>query len=185
VDYLVNNAGFGGVGTIHDIPIDRQLQMVDLNVRTLVELTRLMLPSMVQRRRGRILNVGSIAGFQPGPHMAVYYATKAFVNSFSEALHEELRGTGVTCTVLAPGPTATEFVAAAGNPDLQLFRWPSMVANPQRAAAAGYRAMMQGRALVIPGLTNKLIVQLNRLTPRMLMRRIAGMLNYDQHAQES
>jgi short-subunit dehydrogenase len=76
-------------------------------------------------------------------------------------------------------------VAAAGNPDLQLFRWPSMVANPQRAAAAGYRAMMQGRALVIPGLTNKLIVQLNRLTPRMLMRRIAGMLNYDQHAQES
>jgi short-subunit dehydrogenase len=177
VDFLVNNAGFGSVGTFFELPLERQLEMLDLNIRTLVELTGLILPSMLQRRSGRILNLGSTAGFQPGPHMAVYYATKAFVNSFSQALHEDLAGTGVTCTVFAPGPTATEFQAVTGKAGMPIFRIPGMVAEAAPTAAAGYRAMMQGRAIVVPGLANRAIAQLNRLVPRFVARRVAGVMN--------
>ena len=102
--------------------MDRELQMIDLNVRTLVELTHLFLPQMIQRRFGHVLNVGSVAGFQPGPYMNVYYASKAFVNSFSEALHDELKGSGVSCTVLAPGATATEFAQSANAQAKMLFK---------------------------------------------------------------
>jgi short-subunit dehydrogenase len=177
VDFLVNNAGFGNVGLFAELPVDRQLQMIDLNIRTLVELTRLILPAMLSRRSGHILNVGSIAGFQPGPNMAVYYATKAFVNSFSEALHEELRGTGVSCTVLAPGPTATEFEAIASESGMPIFRLPGMVTAAAPTADDGYRAMMKGRALVVSGFTNKMVAQLNRVVPRFFVRRLAGALN--------
>lgn len=115
VNILVNNAGLGLSGEFSKLPLAKALQMMDLNMRSLVELTHLFLPTMIQRKFGHILNIGSTAGFQPGPYMSVYYASKAFVNSFSEALHVELKGTGVTCTVLAPGATATEFAQAAGS----------------------------------------------------------------------
>lgn len=176
IDFLVNNAGFGEAGDFSKLSIDRQLQMIDLNVRTLVELTHLYLPSMRENGFGRILNVGSVAGFQPGPFMATYYATKAFVNSFSEALHKELSGTGVSCTVLAPGATATEFAKVAKVDDATLL-FKGVVANSQPVVRAGYNAMMKGDALVVPGLVNKIIVQSLRVSPRFLVRHLAARLN--------
>src|SRR5205814_4814102 len=121
-DFLVNNAGFGTHGAFAELDPARELEEVQLNVSSVVALTRALLPGMIARRRGRILNVGSTAGFPPGPYMAVYYASKAFVNSFTEALWYELRGTGVTATVSCPGATATEFAEVAGNKSSLLFR---------------------------------------------------------------
>ncbi len=175
VDYLVNNAGFGNSGRFSTVPLDEELELIDLNVRCLVELTHLYLPSMIARGSGRILQVGSVAGFQPGPYMANYFASKAFVNSFSEALAEELLGTGVTCTVLAPGATRTEFAAAAGLEKSRLFAVGA--ADSLSVVRAGYAGMMAGRVLVIAGLKNKILVQLQRLTPRFVARKVAGYLN--------
>ncbi|HKC60716.1 MAG TPA: SDR family NAD(P)-dependent oxidoreductase, partial [Myxococcales bacterium] len=149
--------------------------MIQVNVTALVTLTRAFLPGMVARRRGRILNVGSTAGFPPGPFMAVYYASKAFVNSFTEALWYELRGTGVTATVSCPGATATEFAAVAGNSRSLLFRLGA--ASPATVARQGYRAMMNGKAMVVHGLKNKLTVQSLRISPRALARAVAASLN--------
>lgn len=177
VDFLVNNAGFGSSGEFAQLPLAKELQMIDLNVRTLVELTRLFLPQMIERGEGRVLNVGSMAGFQPGPYMATYYATKAFVNSFSEALHEELRGTGVTCTVLAPGATATEFARSAGAEGSTLFQQSKLVASSAEVAASGYRAMMSGCVLAIPGLLNRIQMQGLRFFPRSVIRKIASKVN--------
>ena len=175
VDFLVNNAGFGNQGEFRELPLSKELQMIDLNVRTLVELTHLYLPGMLDRKFGRILNIGSTAGFQPGPYMATYYATKAYVNSFSEALGEELKGTGVTCSVLAPGPVATEFAKVAGVSDSLLFQ--VTVANANTVARAGYNGMMNGHSMILPGLLPKMMVSLLRITPRFLARKIAGALN--------
>jgi len=175
VDFLVNNAGFGNSGKFSENDLSEELELVDLNIRCLVELTRLALPSMISRKFGRILMVGSTAGFQPGPFMANYYASKAYVNSFSEALSEELLGTGVTCTLLAPGPTSTEFAAAAGLEKSRLFT--AGAATSVSVARAGYAGMMRGRVVVIPGLLNWLMVQSVRLSPRFLVRKIAGFLN--------
>jgi short-subunit dehydrogenase len=149
--------------------------MIQLNITSLVALTRAFLPSMIARRSGRILNVGSTAGFPPGPFMAVYYASKAFVNSFTEALWYELRGTGVTATVSCPGATATEFAEVAGNSRSLLFRLGA--ASPKTVAAQGYRAMMRGKPMVIHGLKNKLTVQSLRVSPRAVVRAIAASLN--------
>ena len=113
MDVLVNNAGFGAAGSVADLSLEKERDMVQVNVAALTQLTRLLLPGMIQRRSGGILNIGSTAGFQPGPYMAVYYATKAYVLFFTEALAEELLGSGVLVTLLAPGPTATEFAAVA------------------------------------------------------------------------
>ena len=134
---------------------------------------------MLSRKRGRILNVGSTAGFPPGPFMAVYYASKAFVNSFTEALGYELRGTGVTATVSCPGATATEFAGVAGSDRSLLFRLGA--ASPATVARQGYRAMMKGKPMVIHGLRNKLTVQSLRLSPRALSRAIAASLNPRPH----
>ena len=149
--------------------------MIDLNVRTLVELTHLYLPSMRANRFGRILNVGSTAGFQPGPYMATYFATKAFVNSFSEALHEELKGSGVTCTVLTPGATATEFQTVAHLDKALLFK--TGVASSGPVVKAGYDGMMKGRMLVVPGFKNKAMIQLLRISPRAAVLKIVKKLN--------
>ncbi len=175
VDFLINNAGFGTNGPFSASSLERELELIDLNIRALLELTHLFLPAMLGGKSGRILNVGSTAGFQPGPNMANYYASKAFVNSFSEGLQEELRGTGVTCTVLAPGATRTEFADVAKANATMLFK--SMVASPQSVALAGYRGMMRGKTLVIPGFLNQLMVQLLRITPRFLARKLAGRMN--------
>ena len=175
VGFLVNNAGFGTSGAFAELDADRELEMIQVNIVSLLTLTRAFLQEMIARKSGRILNVGSTAGFQPGPFMAAYYASKAFVNSFTEALWYELRGTGVTATVSCPGATATEFAAVAGNESSRLFRMGA--ASPQRVAKEGYRAMMAGRPMVVHGLKNKLAVQALRVSPRAAVRVIAASLN--------
>lgn len=168
VDVLVNNAGFGASGAVADVDLRRQLEMVRLNVEALTALTRLLLPGMLERGRGGVLNVASVAGFQPGPFMAVYYATKAYVLSFSEALAEEVRGRGVAVTALAPGPTVTEFESRAGLEGKLLFKLGPMAAGP--VARAGHRGFRRGKVLVVPGPSNKVLAFSHRLFPRSLVR---------------
>jgi hypothetical protein len=175
VEFLVNNAGFGTTGAFVDLDPMRELAMVQVNVTALVHLTRLLLPPMVARGRGRVLNLGSTAGFLPGPFMAVYYASKAFVNSFTEALSYELQGTGVTATVCCPGATATEFGQVAGNDKSRLFQMGAMTATSVGAHA--YREMMRGGVVSIPGWRNKVSMQSLRIAPRTMLRRLAARLN--------
>lgn len=175
VDYLVNNAGFGTSGAFATLEAARELEMLQVNITTLVTLTRALLPAMIVRKHGRILNIGSTAGFQPGPFMAVYYASKGFVNLFTEALAYELRGTGVTATVSCPGATATEFAAVAGNERSRLFKMGA--ASAATVAAEGYRAMLAGKPMVVHGVKNKVAVQLLRLSPRATVRALAASLN--------
>jgi uncharacterized protein len=175
IDYLVNNAGFGGTGAFAESDPKRELEMIQVDVTALVELTGLFLPSMVSRRRGRILNIGSTAGFQPGPFMATYYASKAFVNSFTEAIAYELEGTGVTATLSCPGATATEFAGHAGNDKSLLFRLGA--ADSNRVASEAYRAMMAGQRLAIHGITNKIGVQALRASPRAAVLGLTARLN--------
>jgi uncharacterized protein len=153
-----------------------------VNVRALVELTHAFVRPMVERGRGRILNLGSTAGFQPGPFMATYYASKAFVNLFTEALAYELRGTGVTATVSCPGATATEFAAVAGNEKSRLFRMGA--ASPQEVAKEAYAAMMKGKPMIVHGVKNKLAVQALRVSPRSAVRAIAAALNPPPEARK-
>lgn len=174
VDVLVNNAGFGAHGPIAGIGIQRQLEMIEVNVAALTQLTALLLPGMLERRRGAILNVASTAAFQPGPYQAVYCATKAYVLSFTEALAEEVRGSGVQVSCLAPGATDTGFAAQAGTQDTRLFRRGVMDAG--RVARAGHDGMRHGRILVIPGLRNRVLAFSVRLAPRTLATRVAGRL---------
>ena len=171
VDCLINNAGFGLAGRFADLPLERQREMIDLNVGTLTELSRLVLPAMQERGRGAILNVASTAAFQPGPNMAVYYATKAFVLSFTEALHHELKGGGIRVSCLCPGPTATEFgeVAGVNSPMLSY-----MTADSAAVVRAGLKGLDRNRAVTIPGIANKTTAQSSRFLPRSAMRRIVG-----------
>jgi short-subunit dehydrogenase len=171
VDALVNNAGFGAYGEFKDLPLETQLEMIQVNVTALTHLTGLFLPGMLERKHGRILNVASTAGFQPGPLMAVYYATKAYVISFSEAMANELKGSGVSVTCLAPGATATEFAARADMAKSRLFKWGRM--RSEDVARTGYRAMMKGKTLVIPGVKNWALAQSVRFSPRKLVTAIA------------
>ncbi len=175
VDCLINNAGFGSNGAFAELDLDRELGMVNVNVTSLLALTRLFVGDMVKRGRGRILNVGSTAGFQPGPFMATYYASKAFVNSFTEALAFELAGTGVTATLSCPGATATEFAAVAGNDKSALFK--SGVADARSVAREAYEGMKSGKAVVIHGFKNKAGVQVLRVSPRAAVVAIAAKLN--------
>ncbi len=175
VDYLVNNAGFGTSGPFAELDLERELGQIHVNVMSLVHLTRLILPRMLTRGRGRILNVGSTAGFQPGPYMAVYYATKAFVNSFTEALWYELKDSGVTATVSCPGATATEFAEVAGNEKSKLFKLGA--ASADQVAAEAYRAMQRGKVMVVHGLKNKLALQSLRVSPRGTVRSLTATLN--------
>ena len=146
--------------------------MIQVNVVAPTHLAKLLLPGMLQRRRGRILNVASTAAFQPGPLMAVYYATKAYVLSFSEALANETAGTGVTVTALCPGPTITEFQKAAGLEATRLFRSPLVMKAPE-VARAGYEGMMRGKRVVVPGAANLALVEALRFTPRRMVTAIA------------
>jgi len=172
VSLLVNNAGFGLGGKFASLDGARQGEMIDLNCGALVELAHAVLPDMLAKRKGAILNVASTAAFQPGPGMAVYFATKAFVLSFSEALHEELRSSGVTVTALCPGPTATEFGEVAGFGAGGQFE--KLAASAQSVVRAGLEGVEAGRAVVIPGILNKAGAQGHRLLPRAWLRRIAG-----------
>jgi uncharacterized protein len=176
VDFLVNNAGFGTNGTYKDLPLNKELEMVDLNIRTLIELTHLFLPAMVKNKFGHILNVGSTAGFQCGPYMATYYASKAFVNSWSEALSEELIDTGVNCTLLAPGATGTEFAKAADMEKSKLFTL-NKPAKSYDVALYGYQAMWKKTPVAIFGLMNRIMVRLVGVIPRGLLRKVVTFLN--------
>lgn len=177
VDVLVNNAGFGAVGEFLKLPLDRQLDMIQVNVTALVHLTGLFLPGMIERRRGGVLNISSTAAFQAGPNMAVYYATKAFVQSFSEALFEETRGTGVVIGTFAPGPTATDFGAASGMDRSHFFESQAMDAG--QVAELGYRAFRRGKGFVIPGLKNRLSTVAVKFMPRSWSRRIVQRIKFD------
>jgi short-subunit dehydrogenase len=175
VSALVNNAGFGLYGPFAETPWERERQMIDLNVVALAHLTKLLLPGMIARREGRVLNVASTAAFQPGPLMSVYYATKAFVLSFSEATAKELAGTGVTVTCLCPGPTSTGFVDAAGMQKSKLFKR-NVPMSSKDVAQIGYDGMMKGKAVVVPGLVNKLLIQSLRVTPRRIVTAVVHKL---------
>ena len=163
VDVLVNNAGFGDHGLFVAADQAKLLRMIQVNVTALTELTGRLVPGMVQRGRGKVLNVGSVAGFQPGPLMAVYYATKAYANSLSEALSNELAGTGVTVTCLAPGPTASEFRSVAG-----ITKGFSVAQGmtARAVAEAGVAGMKAGRRMVVPGFRNRLLLSAERFLPR-------------------
>jgi uncharacterized protein len=171
VDILVNNAGFGQYGFFSENDLEECLHQIQLNVTTLTHLTRLYVPEMIARKEGRILNVASTAAFQPGPLMAVYFATKAYVLHLSEALANELEGTGVTVTCLCPGATATEFHKRANATEMRLLKMGSM--DPKTVAEDGYRAMMAGRPVVISGFKNWLVAQSVRFSPRRLVTAIA------------
>jgi short-subunit dehydrogenase len=175
VEFLVNNAGFGNYGYVQDLADGADENMLTLNVLTLTGLSERFAKDMLQRRRGRILNVASTAAFQPVPRMAAYAASKAFVLSFSEALSEELRGTGVTVSVLCPGPTATEFGKRAGVEMTRAFDGP-LVMSAQQVAEEGYLGMMRGDVVIVNGKLNRVGVFANRFTPRAVSRRIAGEL---------
>jgi short-subunit dehydrogenase len=175
VDVLINNAGYGSNGAFAELPFDEESGQVRLNVLALTELTKLYLPAMLARRSGKVLNVASTAAFQPGPFMAVYCATKAYVLSFSEALAEELRDSGVTVTCFCPGPTATGFQERAnvsrsygGNRGLQV--------SARGAAQRGYAAMRAGKAVEVDGLGNRAMAIAPRLAPRVIVRRIAAVM---------
>jgi short-subunit dehydrogenase len=165
LDVLVNNAGFGDFGFFAAADLAKLLRMVQVNCTALTELTHRFLPGMVERKQGRVLNVGSVAGFQPGPLMAVYYATKGYVNSLSQALSNELAGTGVTVTCLCPGPTRTEFAAAAGRKEKQSFSVAQRL-TARDVAEVGVAAMRRGTPVVVPGLGNKLLIAAERVLPR-------------------
>jgi short-subunit dehydrogenase len=169
IDVLVNNAGVGVYGFFAGTPLGRELEMIQVNIAALTHLTKLLLPGMLERRQGRILNVASTAAFQPGPIMAVYYATKAYVLSFSEALANEVAGTGVTVTTLCPGPTRTEFESRAGSPAAIALRKKAFLMSASEVARDGWRGMKAGKRVVIPGFANQLLVQAERITPRRLV----------------
>jgi len=174
-DVLVNNAGFGLVGRATELPVDRQLEMIDLNLRAAVALSLRFLPAMVERGRGGVLNVASLAAFMPGPNMAVYFATKAALLSFSEALAEEMAGSGVTVSAFCPGPVRTGFLDASG----VSRTWLSRVLRPGRAdmvARAGWQGFKEGRPVIVPGLLNMLMAWSARFMPRSLTRRVTRLL---------
>jgi uncharacterized protein len=174
VEILVNAAGLGVHGFFWETPFDQERETIQVNVLALTELTKKCVVGMVSRRSGRILNVASTAAFQPGPLMAVYYATKAYVLSFTEALAEELAGTGVTATALCPGPTCTEFQEKAGL-DVPLLRGPFLV-DAEEVARAGWKGMLRGKRVVVPGLANRVLAQGTRFSPRALTTKIARKL---------
>ena len=176
VDLLVNNAGFGLIGPFASLEPRRLREMIDLNVGTLADLCRSVAPQMMDRRSGGIINVASTAAFQPGPKMAVYFATKAFVLSFSEALHEELKPHGIHVTCLCPGPTRTEFGEVAGFGGNGLFEKVAMTAPG--VVEAGLKGLQRNRAVVIPGVVNKLTANGGRFAPRFVVRKIAGAIKY-------
>ena len=176
VDLLVNNAGFGLIGNFAELDAKRVRQMIDLNVSTLTDLCRAVAPGMIARRSAGIINVASTAAFQPGPKMAVYFATKAFVLSLSEALHEELKPHGVHVTCLCPGPTRTEFGEVAGFGGNGLFDKVAM--ESPEVVAAGLEGLDKNKAVVVPGLVNKVTANSGRFAPRSVVRKIAGAIKY-------
>lgn len=176
VELLINNAGYGLTGSFAELDAGRQREMIDLNIGTLTDLCRAIAPGMIARKAGGIINVASTGAFQPGPRMAVYFASKAYVLSFTEALHEELKPHGIHVTALCPGPTKTEFGEVAGIADNGMIARLAMEAGP--VVAAGLKGLDRNHAVVVPGLINKIGAASTRFTPRPLLRKIAGAIKY-------
>lgn len=168
IDYLVNNAGFGTSGFFTDTDLQKEVEMINLNITALTYLTKIYAKEMKLRGSGKIINVSSTAAFQPGPLMAVYYATKAYVQSFSEALANELKGTGVTVTTLCPGPTASGFQYAANINNVRLVKGRKLPSSAE-VALFGYNAMMKGKIVAVHGFINKIVAQSYRFLPRKLI----------------
>lgn len=175
VEYLVNNAGFGDYGKFHESDRAKQEAMINLNITALTSLTHLFLKDMILRKSGRILNVASTAAFQPGPLMSVYYATKAFVLHFSEAIANELQGTGITVTALCPGPTESGFADAADLGNSQLFKNRKLPTS-REVAEYGFKAMMAGKTVAIHGMKNKILQQAGRIAPRKMITAVVRKL---------
>ncbi|MDZ8051362.1 MAG: SDR family NAD(P)-dependent oxidoreductase [Aulosira sp. ZfuVER01] len=171
VDVLVNNAGFGTYGVFAETDLNTELKMLQVNIVSLTHLTKLFLKDMVAQRYGKILNVASVAAFQPGPLMAVYFATKAYVLSFSEAIANELEDTGVTVTTLCPGPTATAFQQSAAMEESKISSVNRMM-DTETVAKIGYRSLMANKTVVVPGLRNKILAESVRFTPRNLVTKV-------------
>jgi len=169
IDVLINNAGFGVYGQFASTDLQTEMDLIEVNIASLTRLTKAYLPRMIEQRRGRIMNVASMAALMPGPFMAVYYATKAYVLSFTEALSAELAGTGVTMTAFCPGSTRTRFEATSGAGSSGLYR--GRVMDPKDAAVAGYRGMMTGKTVVFAGNLNRFLAACLGMTPRGLLRR--------------
>jgi len=174
VDVLINNAGFGDSGTFADSDWSRQYEMVQLNVVALMQLTHCYLKPMLKKGSGKILNMSSVAAFSAGPYMSIYYATKEFVRSFSEAVAEEVKGTGVTVTAFCPGPTSTGFEKAAQMKDSKMF---SKSANAKDVAKAGVKAMEKGRTLSYHGAFTKFMNIASRIVPRSVARKFSKKMN--------
>lgn len=172
IDYLINNAGFGDFGVFAECDWKKQFQMINLNIMALTYLTRLFLPDLVKNKFGKILNIASTAAFQPGPTMSIYFATKAFVLSFSESIANELKGTNVTVTALCPGATETGFKAAAALDNSNLFKG-NQIATSKDVAEFGYNSMMKGKTVVVHGFVNTLMSQSVRFAPRNIVTAIA------------
>lgn len=175
IDFLINNAGFGDFGMFADSNWEKQAQMINLNILTLTHLTHLFLPGMTERKSGKIMNVASTASFQPGPTMSVYYASKAFVLHFSEAISNELKGTGVTVTALCPGPTASGFQDAADLNESKLVKGRKLP-TAKEVAIYGYNAMMKGKVVAIHGTMNAIMAAGIRFTPRSWVLKMARMI---------
>ncbi len=175
VDILINNAGIGAYGFFHELNLDQQTKMINLNISALTSLTHLFVKDMIERKSGSILNIASTAAFQPGPIMAVYFATKAYVLSFSEALANELNGTGVYIGTLAPGATRTEFEKTANIKGARFFE--GKIMTPEKVALAGYRQIINKKTIFIPGLKNKVLIFLNRFVSRRISAKIVRKLN--------
>lgn len=170
IDALINNAGFGSYGLFAETDLRSELDLLQVNIVALTHLTKLFLPPMIARRRGYLMNVASTAAFQPGPLMAVYYASKAYVLSLSEAIANECEGTGVVVSALCPGPTETGFVAAAGMGESKLFERGAM--DARTVAEIGYRGMLEGKTIVIPGFRNALVARIVGCLPRRMVTKV-------------
>lgn len=175
IQYLINNAGFGYFGAYHKCGWKTTQDMMELNMTTLAHLTHSLLPKMIERGSGKILNVASVAGFLPGPNMAVYYATKAFVLHFSEAIAQELKGTGVTVTALCPGPTESQFMDVSGMAETKLVKGRKLPTSKQ-VAEYGYQAMMRGQHIAVHGWGNFILSVLPRIFPRRLTTWVVSLI---------
>ncbi len=180
IDALVNNAGFASYGLFHEIDMTSELQMIQVNVVCLTHLTKLFLKDMVKQGSGKILNLASTAAFQPGPLMAVYYATKAYVLSFSEAIANELEGTGVTVTALCPGPTESGFQQRAAMEDSKLVSGQKIM-DAETVAKIGYRSLLEGKTVIIPGVKNKIMAESIRFTPRKMVTKLVRNMQENKH----
>jgi short-subunit dehydrogenase len=176
VEVLVNNAGFGTHGPFARSDLAKELAMIQVNVVALIQLTRLFLPQMLSRKSGKIMNVGSMAGFVPGPYMSVYFATKSFVLSHSVSLAQEVRGKGVIVSALCPGPTKTEFQKRANIAESKVLNKPRSMMSMD-VAKAGYEGLMAGKTIVVPGLSNKVIRVASKIAPRGVLAKVVGKLN--------